>query len=142
MDTLSNHGISSSMWQGIVGIGGVAHNAVLLFAPLLKGGNFLPIFYSNVFFDIFVLLLGTWLLAKRFFVSLFSVWFVTFTVITSSVWMSQIYFNLWIFYAFPLIVYLLHRFLDTAKWRYLVMALNFLPCSSSINQLISYRLRH
>lgn len=136
------HG-TTALWFFIVqGVPGILTNVLFLAGPLLKGVNFLSIFYLEIFFDELVLLTGTWLLARKFFSSSYSVFFVASCVLFSSIAFTQIKFSLRIIYALPLIIYFLHALLDTGRWRYLLLAANlyffqlvgnlayFLPISS------------
>ena len=96
---------------------------ILLNSPLLfKNINFLIFFNLGIFIDKLILLIGVWLLAKRFFSSIFTVFFVALTSLASSIWVSQIWWNFHLYYALPLILYLLHTFLDKKKWIYLFLA--------------------
>ncbi|MGE0269153.1 MAG: hypothetical protein AB7S78_11945 [Candidatus Omnitrophota bacterium] len=118
------HGTLATPWQGLVGIHGIFNNTLFLTGNILKYVNFLPIFYMGVFFDRLVLLLGTWYFSKRLYNSPLVSFFVTTSILISSVWASQIHLNFLFYYAIPLIIYLFHRFLETQKWRYCFLALN------------------
>ena len=91
---------------------------------LVRNLNALTLFYADILVNEILLLVGTWLWAKRTFASLSTVFFVSVGVIGSAVWYSQIYFNFAFFTAVPLIIYLLHCFFDTKQWRYLCAAFN------------------
>jgi hypothetical protein len=116
------HGTVATWWYAIQG--SLLQNVLLLAARALRTVHFLTVFYTNAFIDELVLGLGTWLLCKRFFASTASVFFVTATVLASSMWTTQPWYNLHFYYALPLILWLLHRFLDEARWRYLALAAN------------------
>lgn len=94
--------------------------------PLLKGADLLPFFYASLWVDELIIIIGTWLLATRFFSSRSAVFFVTLAVAGSTVWTSQPWFNLHFASAIPLLLYLLHRFLETGRWRHLLLAGNLL----------------
>ena len=104
--------------------GGILHNVLLLSGGLFKAINYLPLFYAGIFFDELLLIVGTWLLARRFFISPFSIFFVTVSIMGSCIWMLQPWFNFHFYYAIPLILYFLHTFLDSGKWRYYLLAGN------------------
>ncbi len=107
-------------------------NVLMLFSCLIKNTHFLPLFYSALVFDKFILLAGVWLLAKRYFGSPLTVFFVASTVMASTITMTQNSFTLILFYAVPLIIYLLHRFFDAWDWKWLFLAV-FFYCTISIN---------
>ncbi len=93
---------------------------------LLKAINFLPLFYAGIAFDMLVLLVGTWLLARRYYRSTGTVFFTTAAVAVPLIWMDQPWFNFHFLYAIPLLLVLVHRFLEQASWWYLLLALNLL----------------
>jgi len=103
---------------------GLTQNLLMAAGPILKHCNFLTLFYAGMFVDEFLLLLGTWLLAKRYFKSSFTVFFVCVSVIGSSIWIGQPWFNFHFYYAVPLIIYFFHQFLDTKKWYHFFLAAN------------------
>ncbi len=97
---------------------GFLQNVLMAAAPFLSKINFLPVFYAGMFVDELLLVVGTWLLAKRFFSSLSTVFFVCISVVGSSVWVTQPWFNFRFLYTVPLMIYFFHLFLESAKWRY------------------------
>ena len=103
-----------------------SQNFLLLIAPVLKWINFVILFNVGIFFDEFILLLGTWLLAKRFFSSSLTVAFVTISVLGSCIWMLQPGFNFYNYFAIPLILHFFHSFFETRKWRYFLLGGNLL----------------
>lgn len=118
------HGTLATPWQGLVGIHGILNNTLFLTGNILKNFNFLPIFYTGVFFDKLVLLIGSWLLTKRLYGSPFVSFIVCTSILISSVWASQVHLNFLFYYAIPLILYLFHRFIETQQWRYLLLGSN------------------
>jgi len=100
-------------------------NILMLFSHWIKGIHFLPLFYGGLFFDKFILLAGVWLLAKRYFSSPLTVFFVASTVLASSITMTQNSFPLILCYGLPLVIYLLHRFFDTWNWKWLFFVIYF-----------------
>ncbi len=122
------HGTVATWWY--VHQAGIFQNVLLqisgFISPLLKSTNFAIIFNIGIFIDELILLSGSWLLAKRFFKSPLTVFFVTLTVIGSCIWMLQPWFNFHLYYTLPLILHFGHKFLDTGKWRYLFLSGNLL----------------
>jgi len=118
------HGTITTWWY--IYQGGLLQDILLLSGGLLKGANFLPVFYTGIFVDHLLLLVGVWLLGKRFFTSPVTVFFVALSIMGSCVWLLQAWWNFHFFYAIPLILYLVHRFLDNGEWRYCFLAGNLL----------------
>ena len=67
------HGTTDLWWFIVQGIPGLLTNMLFLIAPLLKGINFLTVFYLEIFLDELILLTGTWVLARRFYSSPYTV---------------------------------------------------------------------
>ncbi len=126
-----NHG-TPVWWYFIYSRMEIFFNTVMLFSPWIKGGNFLVYFYGSIFFDKFILLCGVWLLSRRYFNSPLTAFFVSATVMATTIAYTQNSFSLVLFYVLPLMIYLLHRFFDTKSWKWLLLAL-FLLCTVSIN---------
>ena len=118
------HGTIATWWYVIQS--GVSQNILFGLAPLLKHVNFMPVFYAGMWIDGLILLIGTWLLARRFFSSAQTCFLVTISVLGSSIWMDQVWWNFHLYYALPLLLYLMHQFVDTARWRYFFLAGNLL----------------
>jgi len=118
------HGSLSSM--GYVFMGGILQNILLFSGNLLGKVNALSIFYIEFFVDQLLLLVGVWLLGRRFFLSPVTVFFVALSIMGSCVWLLQPWFNFYFYYAIPLILFLIHKFIDSGKWRYLLLAGNLL----------------
>jgi hypothetical protein len=119
------HGTVANLWYAVQG--GIFVNSVALVAGplgLLKGMNFLPFFYLGIWVDGLILLVGAWLLARRLFQSTATVFFVSLIVVGPCIWMNQPWYNFRFFYALPLILALVHRFLDTGAWLNLLLAMN------------------
>jgi hypothetical protein len=118
-----NQGTIGSLWYGIQGS---FLQAVLLQVPALTGGaDLLSVYHVTMLVDEMILLTGTWLLARRFF-DVRTVFFVSISVVASSVWLEQPYWNFRLYYAIPLVIELGHRFLDTGRWRWMFLAANLL----------------
>ncbi|PKN53236.1 MAG: hypothetical protein CVU55_03230 [Deltaproteobacteria bacterium HGW-Deltaproteobacteria-13] len=118
------HGTSAML--GYIVSGAILQNILFLSGSLFKNVNFLTLFYAGFFVDQLLLLAGVWLLARRFFVSPFTVFFVALSIMGSCVWLLQPWGNFHFYYAIPLILYLVHLFLDSGKWRYYFLAGNLL----------------
>ncbi len=118
------HGMIANWWYASQA--GLLQNVLVCVGPLLKSFDFLGIFYGGLFIDELLLLVGVWLLARRFFESSLTVFFVAAAVMGSCIWMTQPFFNFHFYYALPLILYFLHRFLDTLRGRYLFLSGNLL----------------
>lgn len=119
------HGTVANWWYGIQA--GVFQCVLLAFrkaAPLLLGRNFLPLFVTGIFFDHVLLLLGVWLLSRRYFQSNLTILFVTTTVLGSTIWFTQPWYGIHCFYALPLIFHFIHSLLETGRWRYFLLAGN------------------
>jgi len=111
---------------------GMFSNILMLFSGWIKHINFLPLYYLGLFFDKFILLTGTWLLARRYFKNPLTVFFVASTVMASTITLTQITHTILLIYCLPLTLYLLHRFFDSWKWKWL-FATVFLMSIVSIN---------
>ena len=118
------HGAVTTWWY--IYQGGILQDMLLLCGSALKGINFLPIFYTGMFIDHLLLLAGVWLLGKRFFESPFTLFFVALSIMGSCIWFLQVWWNFHFYYAIPMVLYLIHLFFDTGKWRYVFLAGNLL----------------
>ena len=122
-----SHGTVATLWYGIQG--SFLQQVLLWFGPLVRHADLLTIFHLGVFVDEMILLTGTWLLARRFLHSP-AACFVAISVVGSSVWLDQPYWNFRLFYALPLVIEVGHRFLDTGRWRWFFLAANLLALQS------------
>jgi hypothetical protein len=122
-----------SSWMYIIQ-DGILQNILFLCGSLLKGMNFLPLFHAGFFLDELLLITGVWLLGRRFFASPFTIFFVTLSIMGSCIWMLQPWWNFHFYYAIPLILYLVHMFMDSGKWRYYFLAGNllFIQCLGNL----------
>ena len=93
--------------------------------PLLPDIDLLTVFHLGMFVDEMILLVGTWLLARRFFGPA-AVCFIAVSVVGSCVWLDQPSWNFRLYYALPLVIELGHRFMDTGRWRWFFLAANLL----------------
>ncbi len=98
----------------------------LLAAPLLKSFNFFPLFHLGMFADELIFMTGCWLLARRFFSSVLTVFFVVLTAVMSCVWWTQIWYAFHYFYCLPLILFFFHGFIDHGDRKKLFWGCNVL----------------
>ncbi len=122
------HGIVGTWWYVIQG--GLLQNILVISGKLISGINFLPLFYVGIFIDELLLLVGVWLLGRRFFVSTYTVLFVALAIMGSCIWVLQPWWNFHLYYAVPLILYFIHEFIDSGKWRHLFLGGNLLLIQS------------
>jgi len=113
------HGVPSNFWFLISE--GVLSLTVLPFAFFLKGLNYLHIFTAGLLFDEFILVLGSVLLARRYFKSPLTVVFVSASLAYTSISSTQIWWNFHILYLLPLLFYCLDRAIREASTTYLFL---------------------
>ena len=118
-----SHGTVATLWYAIQG--SFLQQVLLWLGPVVREADLLTLFHLNVFVDELILLVGTWLLARRFF-QLPAVVFIVLSVVGSAVWLDQPYWNFRLYYALPLVLELGHRFLETGRWRWFFFAANLL----------------
>jgi len=99
-------------------------NILCLFPFFVKKMNFIVLFHLGFLLDKIILITGTWLLAKRIFQSTAAIFFMTMTITATAIWMTQPWFNFHLYYALPLILYLLHTFFETGHWKYFFLSQN------------------
>lgn len=122
-----NQGAPAAWWFTLQGTVGILGNVFMLMGTLIKSVNFLDIFYSGILFDRILLLVGVWLLGRRYYASSLTRFFVAITVMGSTLFVTQVKFTFHLYYAVPLILYFLHAFLETSRWRYFLLTA-FLFC--------------
>ncbi len=101
--------------------GGLFQNALLLAAPLFRGRSFLPLFHLGMFVEELLFLVGVWLLASRHFRSPYTVFFVAVAALGSCLWIDHAAQNLGAIAALPLLLHLLHEFLEKKSRRCLFL---------------------
>jgi hypothetical protein len=117
------HGSVATLWYGIQSS---FLQSVLIHTHVVPSSvNLVAVYYLNMLVDEMVLLVGTWLLATRFF-RLPAVFFISATVVGSAVYLDQPYWNFRLFFALPLVIELGHRFLERARWSWFFLAANLL----------------
>jgi hypothetical protein len=92
----------------------------------LKFFNYIPLFYLVFFFEQLMLLVGTWRLARRFFALPWTAAFVSLAVLGSCLWIDQPTFCCQMYCGLPLALELIHRFLETGRWRYAFLLFYFM----------------
>jgi len=102
--------------------GGLFQNGLLLAAPLFRGRGFLPLFHLGMFVEELLFLVGVWLLASRHFRSPVTVFFVSVAALGSCLWIDHAAQNLGAIAALPLLLHLLHEFLEKKSRRCLFLA--------------------
>ena len=105
---------------------GFLQNILIPLAPLFRGANFLTLFYLGILLDELLLLVGVWFLARRYYSSPYTVFFTAIAVTGSCMWADQMFFNFHLYYAAPLIIYLIHEFLEHGTHWKLFLAVNLL----------------
>jgi hypothetical protein len=104
--------------------GSFLQNVLLALAPALAGRDFLPLFHLSMLVDELFLLVGSWLLLRRWFASPFATFFVCVALTGSALWVDDPAWNFYAYYTLPLILYLMHRFVETGeRWRLFAAAL-------------------
>jgi hypothetical protein len=114
------HGVVSNWLANFQG--GLLQNILLLAGGVPEGTNMIPVFYLGKFLEEFILLVGAWRLARHYYASPYSRFFVGVAVLGSSYWASHFSFNLKLFYGVPLILSLIHDFLRDGTRRSLWLA--------------------
>jgi hypothetical protein len=97
-------------------------NAILPFASAFRGVPFLPLFYLGIFLEEAILLVGIWLLGAKLFRSIYSRFLVSVATLGSSLWIDHAALNLLAFSTLPLLLYLLHEFLESNSRKALLTA--------------------
>ncbi len=130
-----SHGVPTSWWYTLNGMFNIFTYTLLLSGSLIRHIDFLTIFHLGFFVDEMLLLIGVWLLAKRYFNSAWTLFFLATMILGSCIWMSQPSWNFHSYFAIPLILHLLHRFLETQKWRYCYLAINLLAFQTLLDNM-------
>jgi hypothetical protein len=128
---LLTHGYIANWWYGVQA--GMFQNALLAFggaASILRGWNFLPIYYLGILFDLTIFALGIYLLAQRYFQSRLTILFVEITAVGSVSWFTTVFANLHSYFALPLIFHLIHTLFETGRWRRFLLAGNLFAVQS------------
>ncbi len=119
----SLHGVISNWFAAFQG--GLSQNVILLAGGVPEGTSMLPVFYLGLFVDEVVLLVGIWCLARKYYDRATTRFFVAAAVLGSTFWATHFSFNLRIFYGVPLLLALIHQFLEDGRRWPLWIAANF-----------------
>jgi hypothetical protein len=129
-------GAPMAWWYALQGGPGFLFDIFALLGGGLKHFDFFALFHLGLFFNQAVLFLGVWLLSGRYFASVSTRVFVMLCVASSFVFYAQAHFLLLI-YIIPMVLWFMHRFFDTAKWRWLFAAgyiylVHLLTCNAGL----------
>lgn len=113
------HGTVSS-WFHLTQASAVQQTACLAGIPV----GFLTVYHLGMLFEHVLLVVGTWLLARRFTASPWAAAFTALSAGASAVGTQQPAFNLHLVAALPMTLHLVHRFVETSRWRYVALAGN------------------
>lgn len=98
--------------------GGLFQNALLMIGGLPAGTSHLPVFYAGLYVDELILLTGIWSLGRRYYARSSTRFFVAAAAIGSSFWMDHLVCNFRVYYCLPLLLSLMHDFLDSgSRWK-------------------------
>lgn len=118
-------GTVSTWWYAITAT--PVQSILYLFAKLkLLFGNFIPLYHMSFFCQTLILIVGTERWASRYTATMLGRMVVVISVAGSAIAYDQPWFGLQLFYAIPLILYLLHLFVESGQWRYAFFAGNLL----------------
>ncbi len=116
------HGTVSTVWSGLQNTFSI--NVLSLAGSLLKNVNFLTLFHVAMLWEEMLYLIGMWLLSGKHLESSWARGFVLVAASGSLLWVDQPWFNFHIYACLPLILHLVHRFLDTQRSWPLLLAIN------------------
>lgn len=116
----SMHGVASNLFAN--GQGSLFPNILLLLGGVPAGTPAIPLFYAGIYLEELILLTGVWGLGRRYYASPYTRFFVAAAALGSSFWASQIFFNHRLFYAIPLLLSLLHGYLEEGRRGDLLLA--------------------
>ncbi|MFC1510429.1 hypothetical protein ACFL49_02095 [Candidatus Omnitrophota bacterium] len=98
---------------------------IYVFTFFSKGTNYLYLFYLAVWFEELFFLMGVILLSRLFYRDFKTILFVGLSLVGTNIWNPQIFWNFHQYYFIPLVLYCLHQFSDTKKFRYVAFGLLF-----------------
>ena len=111
--------------------GGLFQNVLLLAGGAFRAADFHLLFHLGMMLDETLFLVGVWLLARRLFRSVPAAFFTSVAAAGSCMWAENVWISFHSFYAVPLVISLVHDFLDGGDRRSL-----FLACSLAILQAV------
>ena len=122
-------GTSATFWYGVQS--SMVQSTLLWLPSLARHADLLTTYHLSKLVTELSFLTGTWLLARRFFRTP-AVFFISVSIVGSCLWLDQPHFGLRLFSAIPLVLELGHRFLETGRWRWFVLAANLLALQAVV----------
>ncbi len=110
------HGSPSAWWYVVQS--GIFDPVMLVVARLLQLVNFLPIFYTLLFLEKLLLILGSWLFTGEHFRSRPARFAVTAAVSSTCIWYTQPWWDFHAVVALPMMLFFLHRGLVAFRWQW------------------------
>ena len=110
------HGSPSAWWYVVQS--GIFDPVMLLVARFLRLVNFLPIFYTLLFLEKLLLILGSWLFAGEHLRSRPARFAVTAAVSSTCIWYTQPWWDFHAVVALPMMLFFLHRALVAFRWQW------------------------
>lgn len=130
------HWMYGTVSRRAITTGSFLQNALLLAAPVLPALRHVPypwIYHASFLLDQAVLILGMLLWSRAWCRTTAGRFTATAAVAVSASWFDQPFFNHHFYYALPLVLHFLHRWLDTGLWRHAFLSGNLLLVQFSGN---------
>lgn len=96
-----------------------------LLGLFIKDINYLYLFYFALFFEEIFFLLGIVLLSSLYYKETKTIFFVSITLLGTTIWYPQIWWNFHLFYFLPIVLYCIHRYFLTKLFRYFIFSIIF-----------------
>lgn len=119
-----SHGTVSTWWYSVQAF--KWQNALLFSGWIPSSANFFYVYHVGILLEELFFLVGMRLLAGKYIASPLALFFTLIAVSGSMISVDQPWFNLSLVSSVPMLLYLLHHFIDTYKSLYLVLACNLL----------------
>lgn len=87
--------------------------------------NYLYLFYFAIWFEELFFLMGVVLLSSLYYRDTKTIFFVSVTLLGTTIWYPQIWWNFHLFYFIPIVLYCIHRCIVTGLFRYFILAMLF-----------------
>jgi hypothetical protein len=110
--------------RSLFSVSGLLSSPLMLTGPATRGADFQILFHLGVFAEELLLLLGCWLLSRRYFRSPRAAFFTSVSVLGSAFWLDEMELNLHSISALPLLLELLHGYFDEGSRKSLLLAGN------------------
>lgn len=94
-------------------------------ALLTKNINYLYLFYFLLLWEEIFFLLGIVLLSSVYYKDIRTILFVSATLVFTSIWYIQIWWNFHLYYFLPITLYCIHKCLETKKFKYFIFFVIF-----------------